>query len=114
MLDREAQAQPELQSGVEGCRITCPLEQKRFLESSFYTGRNQRGSRPSLPGVQAVHAVAFRRVPIPPRRRRLKSAFVDMDGMFATAKEPFAKAQELFMLLWIAFVVPDPFLMDDL
>lgn len=67
VLGRKARAQPGLQPGVEDRRITRPLEQQRFLESPFDTGRKQRGPRPSLSGDQAVHAVALRRVPIPPQ-----------------------------------------------
>jgi len=108
VVGRQARAQPGLQPGVEDRRITRPREQKRLLESPFSTGRKQRGPRPSLPGDQAVHAVALRCVPIPPRRRRCKPAFIDMDGAFAAANESLAQAQELFTLLRIAFVVPDP------
>jgi hypothetical protein len=45
-----------------------------------------------MPGDQAVHAVALRGVPVAPRRRRLNATFIDMDGLFAPAKEPLASA----------------------
>lgn len=109
VLGIETRAQPRLEPGVEDHRIARPLKQQWFFESPIHTGRNQRGPWPALPGDQAVHAVTLRCVPIPPRRRRRKPAFIDMDGSFATAKEPLAQAQELFPLLRIALLVPDPF-----
>jgi hypothetical protein len=57
-----------------------------------------------MPGDQTVHTLAFRRVPIPSRRRRGKAAFVDMDGPFAAANEPFS-------LLRVTFLVAHPFFM---
>jgi hypothetical protein len=109
VLGIETRAQPCPEPGVEDHRIARPLKQQWFFELPIHTDRNQRGSWPSLPGDQAVHAVALRCVPIPPRGRRRKPAFIDMDGSFAAAKEPLAQAQEVFPLLRIALLVPDPF-----
>ena len=92
MLGRQAGAQPCLQPGVEDHRIACALEQRRFFESPVHTGRNQRGAWPSMPGDQAVYAVALRGVPVAPRRRRHNATFIDRDGLVAPAKEPLASA----------------------
>jgi len=86
VLSIEARAQSRLQPGVEDHGIACALEEQRFFEAPFHSGGNERGPWPSMPGDQTVHAVALRRIPIPPRRRRGKAAFIDMNGLFAAAQ----------------------------
>lgn len=49
-----------------------------------------------MPGDQAVHPLAFGRIPMPPRHRRHKPAFIDVHGVFAQAHEPLTKVEELF------------------
>lgn len=88
----QARTQPRVQLGVEDDRIPGPFEQERFLEAPLHTGRKQRGPRPTMPGNQAIHAVALRRVPIPPCCRRRNATFINLDRPFATAKEPFPQA----------------------
>lgn len=113
VLGVEAWAQPRLQPGVEDHRIAGALEEQRLFELSIHTGSKQRGSWPSMPGDETVHAVALRRVPIPPGRGRGKAAFIDMDGPFAATNESFSQAQELFPLLRITFVVAYPFFYES-
>ena len=108
-LGTEARAESRVQPGVEDHRIACAFKAQRFFEAPFHTGGNERGSWLSMSGDQTVHAVALRRVPIPSRRRSGNAACIDMNGLFAMAKEPFTQAQELFPLLRIAFLVAHPF-----
>ena len=109
VLGIEARAQPCLEPGVEDHRITRPLEQQWFFESSIYPGRNQRGPGPSMPGDQAIHPLPLRGIPVPPRGRRGKAAFVDVDRSLTAANKPLPQAQKVFSLLRITLAVPDPF-----
>jgi hypothetical protein len=63
-----------------------------------------------MSGNQAIYALAFRRVPIAPRRRRRNPAFIDVDGLFAASQEPFAKTEEPSSSERVAFLVAPPFL----
>lgn len=92
VLAGQKRTQPHLQPGVEDHRVTRPFEQQRFFESPVHAGGDQRGAWPPIPRDQAVHALALWRVPMPPRRRRCKAAFINMDQLVAATKEPLAPA----------------------
>lgn len=62
-----------------------------------------------MPGNQAIHALAFRRVSIAPHRRRRKPAFINVDGLCAASQEPFAKTEEPSSSERVAFLVAHPF-----
>jgi len=109
VLGVEARAQLCLQPGVEDHRLTGAFEQTGLCQSPIDASGKEREAWSSMPGNQAIHALAFGRVPIPSRRRRGKAAFIDMDGLFAAANEPFSQAQEPFPLLRITFLVAHPF-----
>ena len=92
VLAGQTRTQPRLQSGVEDHRVTRPFAQQRFFESPLHAGGDQRSAEPPMPRDQAVHASPLWRVPIPPRCRRYKAAFIDMDRLVAATNEPFAQA----------------------
>ncbi len=102
-------AQPRLQPGVENRRITGAFEQTGLCQSPIDASGNERDAWPSMPGNQAIDALAFGRVPIPPHRRRGNPAFIDVDGLFAAAQEPFAQTEEPFSSERVAFSVAQPF-----
>ena len=109
VLGIQTRAQPRLEPGIEDRRIAGPIEQVWFFESPVHARSNQRGAWPPMPGNQAVHALAFRGIPIAPRRRRGKPTFIDVDGLFAAAQEPLAQTEEPFSLKRVALMVPQSF-----
>lgn len=96
MVGIQTRAQPRLQPGVENPRIAGAIEQHGLGQSPLHASGDERRAGPSLPGHQAVHTLAFGGIPIPPCRRRHKPTFIDVHGVFATAHESLAKAEELF------------------
>ena len=109
MLGVQTRAQPRLQPGVEDCRIAGSFEQTGLCKSPIHASGHERGAWPSMPGNQAIHALAFRRVPIAPHRRRRQPAFIDVDGLFAASQEPFSKTEEASSSERVAFLVAHPF-----
>ena len=63
---------------------------------------------------QAVHTLAFGGIPIPPRRRRHKPAFIDVDGLFSAAHESLAKAEKPLAPQGIAFGIAQSFFYGSL